>query len=488
MTRSRGTGATASNVLATAIAASVSFGSGCSSRPAVDPSRPAQVVAAVPASGAPAGSRDDAASLPPATPLQGSSGNRIGPKGRALVARMVKRVEAARGLQAKKEVPGVVLERTDLIGRVRAHVAKEVPPQAITNEGNVLKIFGFVPTSYDYLGGTFKMLESQLAGYYEPADGTMYMAGDLDEDTATATLAHELVHALQDQFWDLKSQSHYEPGKSDASSARSALAEGDATSAMSDVMLALSEQGGDSLALPDDRVGDLMMAGVMASDDGAPDVMKRGLVAPYIDGMKFVNALRRKGGWRAVDAAWASKPTTTEQILHVDKWLAHEAALPVPVPAPDVLGSGYTAIDTDSLGELGVRLMFEQWMDVPTAKVHAANWGGDASVLAGDGDRRALLVRVRYDAAAKDRAAHAKGAWASLEAKLPKRLGAPKLRDPSNLLCFERPEVGPLVVARRDRDLIVVAGPTTVAAKGPWSPAGTCDRARAILDAMAATK
>ena len=49
----------------------------------------------------------------------------------------------------------------------------------------------------------------------------------------------------------------------------------------------------------------------------------------------FVNALRRRslakrgvagGGWDAVDEAWRSPPTTTEQLLHMAKYDAHEPA------------------------------------------------------------------------------------------------------------------------------------------------------------------
>ena len=53
--------------------------------------------------------------------------------------------------------------------------------------------------------------------------------------------------------------------------------------------------------------------------------MRTSLAAPYIYGTLFVHALRRRGGWDAVNRAWDDPPTTSEQILHVDKWLAHEA-------------------------------------------------------------------------------------------------------------------------------------------------------------------
>jgi GNAT superfamily N-acetyltransferase len=139
------------------------------------------------------------------------------PEGREdrLIARTLKKVSDARGLAATRGVPGVTLSREALIARVKAHVAREIPPVAIRQEGLVLQLLGFVPLDFDYEAETFKLLEAQLAGFYEPSDGTMYMAADLDDDNADATLAHELVHALQDQHYDLKPHSKYTPGQSD---------------------------------------------------------------------------------------------------------------------------------------------------------------------------------------------------------------------------------------------------------------------------------
>ena len=71
-------------------------------------------------------------------------------------------------------------------------------------------------------------------------------------ENADATLWHELVHSLQDQHFDLKPHSKYEAGKSDEQAAFSALAEGDATSAMADVMIAGAQPGATALDLPDE--------------------------------------------------------------------------------------------------------------------------------------------------------------------------------------------------------------------------------------------
>src|SRR6202021_3921174 len=120
------------------------------------------------------------------------------------IDKMLHRVELARGIKSSKPVPGVLLDRPALIARVKDHVTRELPPEAIRNEGLALQLFGFIPTKFDYEAEEYRLLQDQLAGYYEPADGTMYMASDLGDEEAEATLADELVHALQDHRWDLE--------------------------------------------------------------------------------------------------------------------------------------------------------------------------------------------------------------------------------------------------------------------------------------------
>lgn len=431
-----------------------------------------------------------AVSIAPTASASGSSADAGAPSSRQarLVARMLQRVEAARGFRSKKPVPGVTLDRATLIAQVRAHVDRELPPDAIADEGTELALFGFIPTDFDYEGAEYALLQDQLAGYYEPADGTMYLASDLGDEEANATLAHELVHALQDQRWNLGDRSKYHAGQGDRSEAVSALAEGDATSAMFDVMIAKSYPGSGKTAvdMPDDVFIEQIRAGM---NDGpgkdAPHVMRTSLVAPYVYGTVFVNALRRQAGWSAVDHAWDDPPTTSEQILHVGKWSKHEPALPVAAPPFATLGAGWTAADEDTEGELGVRLAFEEWTDARTAAEVSPDWGGDRGVLVRSGDQSAFAWRLRYDSTV-DGEAHAAAAWKVLVKALDKTLGAPKGSDAA-FDCHERADRGPLAASRAGKDLVLTLGPAHVA-KGGWSSAGDCALARRWAREIAASK
>jgi len=404
-----------------------------------------------------------------------------------LIARMLERVSKTRGLKLKRAVPGLMLDRSALIARVKAHVDREVPHDAISHEGLVVQLLGFVPWRFDYEGVTYALLESQLAGFYEPADGTMYMAADLDDDNAYATLAHELVHALQDQYYNLGPHSKYVAGEDDKSSAFSSLAEGDATSAMADILIGQGRPGATALDMPDELFVEQVIGGMSGGATAkAPHYMRMGLVAPYIDGTLFVHALRRKGGWAAVNRAWENPPETTEQILHVEKWETHEPALAVDAPTFAALGSGWSDAETDTYGELGVRLALGEWLGTARASVLAARWGGDRGALVKKGDAYAFAWRVRYDDAAPQAPdAYATRAFAELAPAIDRlgrahaaALGTAPAKPPSGpVVCIERPELGPLLVGRHGRDVVVIAGPATVAPK-TWTSAGHCPQAR----------
>lgn len=398
------------------------------------------------------------------------------------VARTLADVSRVRGIQASRAVPGVKLERAALVGKVKAKATREVPPDALRREGELLQLFGFAPESFDYVAETMSLLEEQLEGFYEPADGTMYLADDLRGKEAQAALAHELVHALQDQRWDLRTRSTYKPGRSDETLALACLAEGDATVAMMDYMLEGEQKT--ALDMPEGAIRALMTGGAaLGTQAKVPNILRASLIAPYIEGLGFILGLRRKGGWAAVDRAWARPPVSTEQVLHLDKWEASEPPVRVGSPPARTL-SGFTLDDQDTFGELGLALSFGEWLDDKEAHLAASGWGGDRSALWTRGGEVAFAIRVRYDDAgpASGPAAYAERAVAKIATALKKKLG-PATIDAADATCFERPSLGPLAVAQKDKDLVMTLGPAHVGGTqtGPWRSTSSCAQSRLWL-------
>jgi hypothetical protein len=245
------------------------------------------------------------------------------------------------------------------------------------------------------------------------------------------------------------------------------LAEGDATSAMLDTMLL--PRGQNALDLPDSSIGN-MLAVVEALPEIAsvPAMLKRSIVAPYVDGLSFTHALRRDGGWAAVDAAWKSLPLSSEQVLHPEKYKSREPPETVPMP-PGPPGGPEAVLFHDVLGEQALRITFEEWVPRGTAVDAAAGWGGDQVAVFSAGEQRAVAIRLRFDD--EKEAVSALETWArgalspELEVRQADRPGPIVTREAAAKaierggVCRERQRRGPFAAVRVGRDLGVALGP-----------------------------
>jgi hypothetical protein len=398
---------------------------------------------------------------------------------------MLRRVVEARQLTALSPVTSKVLSREDLLARVKKHSDEDVPKNIARAQEEVLVALGMVPVGYDEEKGLQQLLGAQLAGYYEPADKSMYLARDLAHDDMDATLAHELVHALQDQHYDLGPKLAFRENSGDAPTALHALAEGDATSAMFDVMA--SERGVTALDLPEDLMIKAMKTQARLSPGTAsvPGLLKSALIAPYIDGLRFVHALRRRGGWAAVDAAWKNPPVTTEQLLHPKRYLAHEPALSVPSPPLDAPGGAFSSIFVDTMGEQTLRLILEQWVSDQDARDAAEGWGGDQLALLSrsgtQGEEHLVTWRLRFDGKPSS-CTDAREAFVQLSRGIQPSGSGPT----GDLVCRDREDLGPVAAALRGCDVLIVAGPYRQPITAPH-PAATCQQLATWLRKSVAT-
>lgn len=385
-------------------------------------------------------------------------------KERALQARLqsaLSYMSEIRGLPAKSEVKGRLIGRADIERFITGELDAETPPDVLEATTAILYGFGTVDASFEYRATIISLMTSQLLGFYDPKQKTFFVGGDLSGDEADVTLWHELVHALQDQHYDLSHLTDFEPDGGDRQSAVHALAEGDATSVMLDAML--KPRGSTALEVPEGLLQAQTLLGTAVTS--APPVLVRSLLAPYVDGLTFTNYLRKRGGFSAVDEAWRAPPDSTEQLLHPEKFLAREAPLVVALPPPPPFAPSLQERFHDVMGEQTVRLFLEEWLPARTAAAAASDWGGDRLAAFADDARRTWAVgwHVRFDTvAAAGRAFTAFARAAPLTERgakgpLPDDSAAtPPKRDK---LCLSRHAQGPLALVRRDRDLAVTVGP-----------------------------
>lgn len=401
------------------------------------------------------------------------------PEARAdqVVAQALSLVERRRELRAKSKVLGKTVERAEMVAYVKKQLAEEIPPAVVRAQNELLFALGVVPESFDYEKSLLELMGSQLAGFYDPKQKTMYLSRDLPPLEREATLAHELVHALQDQHYDLEKKIKFKEDATDEQSAIHALAEGDATSAMLDHVLAVRglraiDVSEEVISLEARGAIELSMQAV-----DVPSILKRSVISPYVDGLLFVNWARRKGGWAGVDAIWREPPTTTEQLLHPEKLGSREKAEVIPLPSASA-GGPDEVMYRDVLGEQSLRILFEEWMPRRAAIEAARDWAGDRLVVFRAGEKFAVAWHVRYDGdagASRGLEAFARGALRGKELRpgefveLAKAKAAVKKQE----TCRERAQTGPFAVVRKGRDLALVAGPFERGSTGAKS-AGTC--------------
>jgi hypothetical protein len=306
----------------------------------------------------------------------------------AATENVLKETSAIRQLSILRPVQSSAQSRAEIERALIKSLDEDTTPATIHADEVTLKKLGLAPADFQYRALMLKVLTEQVAGYYDPKTRQFHLADWIDLDGQKPIMAHELTHALQDQHFNLRRFEHWPKGDSDAELAAHALIEGDATLAM-----ALYVANNPLVALA--FLKSMGTTGMASEElDKAPRALRESLLFPYQDGEKWVSALYKRGGWNEVSQAFTTLPQSTEQILHPEKYFAHEApvkvALPDITPAlnrsepPAIAGgpsssrSAWRRIAYDVQGEWGFYLILDQFLKSPAeSRRAAAGWGGD---------------------------------------------------------------------------------------------------------------
>ena len=176
---------------------------------------------------------------------------------------------------------------------------------------------------------------SQMVAFYDEFEHQVHIRQRArEDDDLPFVVAHELGHALQ--FQHFKVPEIASVTDEDARLARLSLLEGDA-------MLVMAAFAADENHVPLPRVLVRMAQGALESSlqgyeaamaqspelKGAPPFQRERLMFPYQAGGSFVAQVHRAGGFSLVNRLYEVPPATTEQILHPQKYLQGELAVPV---------------------------------------------------------------------------------------------------------------------------------------------------------------
>ena len=293
----------------------------------------------------------------------------------------------------------------------------------------------------------------QLGGFYSPPDKTLYAVTQSSriEPSEYSVIVHEYAHALADMHFDLSRLFRFGEASTDTDLASRALGEGDAM-----LVEHSSPWSGYGPAGWDLYARDARSFAALYRRSGVSPALSFVQTFPYVEGWRFVWALREAGGWQAVNQAYVGIPASTEQILHPDKYLTggdppRVVTLPE-IDAPALAGYQLVA-ENDTLGEFVLSLLLDEFIqDTSRANRAAAGWGGDALRVWRDRVGRPTYVLL----AAWDSEDDAREFWLAAGEMLSIRTGSsPPLEEGVEALDFDG-EQGTAYLSRNgDRVLIV---------------------------------
>ncbi len=296
------------------------------------------------------------------------------PELRALVDSLLPVLETLSGLPATGPVNVATRSPQEVRRFIAARLDEDFPVAEVDGIRSAYAMLGLVPDTLDLRRLLADLYAEQIVGYYDPDSTTLYVIAGVPTDAVRPVLAHELVHALQDQHIDLDSLIARDRGNDRQLAAQAAI-EGHATL----VMLALQAMEATGRAVDPGQLPDptpQLRAGLDQAEGfpvfrSAPRLLREALLFPYANGAGFVWRVwaARPAGERPALAQFI--PASTEQVLDPGAFL--EAADP-PTELRFESTGPWRVIYENTFGALETRLFFEIRGGDPAA---ARGWDGD---------------------------------------------------------------------------------------------------------------
>jgi hypothetical protein len=265
-----------------------------------------------------------------------------------VVYRAMARVERIRNMTFEDEVDVEVVPRAEYRRTNEGRFVNATGAERLEHNVAYEALF-MVDRNTSAVNATEALYGGAVDGYYDPESDRIVVVSENPEtpELNELTLGHELVHALQDQRFNL---SQFGGETHDAEIATNGLIEGDAGRVEREYESHCGLEW--DCLVPADSGG-----------SGSLDVnwgIYFSIYQPYSDGPTYVNYLRQQGpGWSAVNEAYDDPPSTSAAVIHPGS-----EREPAGVSVPDRSSDDWRQlridgeVANDTVGEAGMVAMF----------------------------------------------------------------------------------------------------------------------------------
>jgi hypothetical protein len=330
-------------------------------------------------------------------------------------------VAALRGLEFRRPVQVRVTDKQGFLEYARKRQEISMSPGRIERDETIAKLLGLLPRDLDLVATLEKFLGEQVGGFYDPSSNTFFLMDTFTGGIAKVILAHELTHALDDQYFDIDGTLKKLEEETDAEFAFQAVVEGSGTATMNQwTFKHMKELDFKDLA----ATSELGSQGL----DDAPVAIWKPLIAAYLCGEGFLT--RTSGlnmGLKAAKnedlrQAFEHPPRSSEQILHPAKyWDEAQRDEPRAIRFDaSKIADGWKVVGEDTLGELQLAIAVLPKKDrkgfdaknplavlgLKFTNPAAEGWGGDRALLLAKDDERCLDLVTVWDSAEDAREFH----------------------------------------------------------------------------------
>ncbi len=332
----------------------------------------------------------------PTTPSATSAPGALPPE----LQEVMDRVAEIRGLAAVPALHAEIVSREALPALLDSLITDEDRDVA-AHVTTLYRLLGHFRPDQDYLSIYQSFGADSVLGLYSPLDDTLWVVSDsgtaaFDDltDAEESTLAHEMVHAIQDYHFALD-ETYYEVAEDpDRNMAWTVVVEGDASyhqQKYTDKYLFAAPAG-----------GRLFSFGVVPQVTDIPPSFIREMLFPYTTGEAWIGDVLQARGQAYLDDMLANPPLGTVCVLHLQRCL--DGFEPVEAPLPDLsqgLGDGWSQEWTSTLGEFHLGNFLNLEMPLADASGATDGWSGDSFATYTNGAQSVAVFHVEFNSLAE---------------------------------------------------------------------------------------